>query len=243
MTRAGLKVRGRMNGHWPLIGAAVLCALIAGSDFVPMANRFWSGHQVFTGMVAQIGLALVAIVGLDRLIAKREARKWRPLALMVVKHLERGIDDFDQTLQERTLGYCLDRYGAYEVPIGREYPAILLEALTVESTWEPIAEFPALLPELADYIEESKSKFETWAPLLVADTSLAEIGACATTVHGMMEKAFVRLEYLCAAAFHFQNPISSHKYLQMNFAVLQSVTALREEVERFQVLAAAFRNA
>jgi hypothetical protein len=104
MKRAELKMRERMDGHWPLVGAGALCALIASSDFVSTTNRFWSGHQVLTGMVTQLGLALVAVLGLDRLIAKRESKKWRPLALMVVERLEQGIDDFDGTLQRHTLG-------------------------------------------------------------------------------------------------------------------------------------------
>jgi hypothetical protein len=230
-----------MDGHWPLVGAGVLCAVIASSDFVSTTNRFWSGHQVLTGMATQLGLALVAIVGLDRLIAKRESKKWRPLALMVVKRLEQGIDDFDQTLQRRTLGYCLDRYGAWEVPVGREYPEIATDALFVKSTWEPIAEYPDLVTELAELVEESKSKLETWAPLLVADPNLAEIGACATTIHDKMEKGLSRLVVLWMA-FDFRRPASGLWYAQNHLVLLTAVALLRQEVERFHELAEEFRQ-
>lgn len=241
MGRAELKVRERMDGHWPLVGAGLLCALIASSDFVSMTNRFWSGHQVLTGMATQLGLALVAVLGLDRLIAKRESKKWGPLALMVVEGLEQGIDDFDETLQIRTLAYCLKRYGAWEVPIEREYPEIAIDALGVESTWEPIAEYPDLITEVGEQVTESKSKLETWAPLLVADPSLAKIGACATTIHAEMETALSRLMVLWMA-FDFERPATPLWCAQNHLVLLSAVMTIRAEVERFRELADEFRQ-
>jgi hypothetical protein len=92
-------------------------------------NHFWSAHQVATSIVTGAVLALIAIAGLDRLIAKREAERRRPLALLIVDRLGSGIGRLDSTLQDRTLGYCCKVYGAWEVPVGREFFGMLIESL------------------------------------------------------------------------------------------------------------------
>jgi hypothetical protein len=228
-------IADRLKQQKALLGIATIGVGILVSDFLPTMNHFWSAHQVATSIVAGAVLAL----GLDRLIAKREAERWRPLALLIVDRLGSGIDGLDSTLQDRTLGYCCKVYGAWEVPVGREFFGMLIESLQDPETWEGFDEIPSLLDEVATYVEDGESTLEKWAPLLVADSRLAEIGACATRIHTLGSSALIALTYIWVD-LNAVLPISEEKRVRNRASLLVVVRSYRDALEQFRQLSSEF---
>lgn len=131
-------------------------------------------------MASSAFMALVATLIFDRFNARREARCWRPLALMTVHQLSVGVPDLEETLLSRALEFCERTYEHSEIPDGRDYFELLFEALLDPVTWEPVEEVPGLLESLEARLSETESHLMNWAPLLIADPSVALIGAHVT---------------------------------------------------------------
>lgn len=102
----------------------------------------------------------------------------------------------DEILTGRTLGYCERCYGANEIPEGRHYFELLIEAIHDPVTWDSIDDVPALLDQLGELNEKAESDLVIWAPLLIADPRLAEIGARGTRIHDLSVHARLMLELI-----------------------------------------------
>jgi hypothetical protein len=235
------EITDRRKEQAVFLGVVAICLLVIASDFVPTTNEFWSGHQVATSIVTGAVLAMVAIAGLDQLIARREAARWRPLALLIIERLGNGIDELDFALQDRTLGYCCKVYGKWEIPVGKEFLMMLIESLEDLETWEGLEKKPGLIDEVAIYVDDGESTLETWAPLLVADSRLAEIGACATRVHSLARSALTALTYIWID-LNAVLPITIERRVRNRAALLAIVESYREAVEQFQRLASEYRG-
>lgn len=60
-----------LAGNYAFAGAVLLAGLVVASDWLPSANSFWREHQAVSGLATGAVLILVAITGLDRIIATR----------------------------------------------------------------------------------------------------------------------------------------------------------------------------
>jgi hypothetical protein len=171
-----------LAGNYAFVGAVLVAAIVVASDWFPSANSFWREHQAVSSLATGAVLILVAITGLDRIIANREARRWRPLAVMIIDQLKRSQWNIDSSLFARTLDYCGRAYGESEIPADRHFFSVLIEALEDPETWaatDSSGEYPDLIEELAEDLARSEEHLEVWAPLLNANSQLADIGAVA----------------------------------------------------------------
>jgi hypothetical protein len=228
-----------LNHEKALVSISILCVGLIASDFVHPTNQFWSRHQLITGLVTGVVLALLAIAGVDRLIARREARRWKPLSLMMLGRIERGISEIEESLLTRTQEYCLRHYGFDEIPEDRHYFQVLPEALQDPASWEPGTENPGLLEEVLEQSERSSENLETWAPVLIADSRLATIASNVIARHEAHQSIFNVLMGLDATLIFGEARNYPRSVMNLNLVV--SLVRHRKAVDLVRRSVAEFR--
>jgi hypothetical protein len=224
------------------LGIALVCSGLIASDFFAPENRFWSAHQMTTGIITGGALALIAVAGLDRLAASREARRWRPLSLMVIGRIEVHLVGFEETLFVRTMEFCKRTFGRAEVPEGRDYFEVLPEALEDPESWAPVEELPSLMEELESQLTESQAEFEIWAPILIADPRLATIGSLAIARHEAERNALVILEFLLAVFAYGSSERQATRAPQLMSNLVVVLIEHRRIVDELRRLLSEFRT-
>jgi hypothetical protein len=222
-------------------GVVIALVLLLLSDFVPASNRFWARHPISAGLLISALLVMVAVAGLDEVVARREARRWRPLALMVVDQLRCRVGSLELTLETRTLTYCSRTYGTFEVPEDREFDGVLLEALRDPQTWASEEDEPELLEELEGQIERLENDLQRWAPVMVADSRLSEIAALGTRIRDLQRVAAQSLEFVCVEQFtDLSAPLEFA--VRNRFRFMEALIVYRSTASKFRELAEEFRG-
>jgi hypothetical protein len=159
------------------LGIGALVVLLVISDFVPAWSSFWREHQAVTSLVTGAVLTLAAVFVLDRVLTARSRRRWRSLGLMVCQKLEWV--EIEETLVMEVQEFAKRRTGSY-IKEMVDYLDLLPEALDDPKTWASTED--ALSME--EWLKKEKQEFEevltTWAPVLIAEPSLAAIADAAT---------------------------------------------------------------
>jgi hypothetical protein len=196
--RLPLPVRDATRRAVPaLFGLAVLA--LAASDLNAAGDSFWRSHQMIAGLVGGAALALVAIFGVDRLLAARAKRRWLSFGLMATQDLNQGpgIEEFLYYAvvafrERRGLGAEMDE----------DYLAYLVEALRDPVTWaaeEEEDEDEEPNKPLFAWVVGEEVKLATalvrWAPVLVAEASLTDIADAAADVLATMRSVSNILEF------------------------------------------------
>jgi type IV secretory pathway VirB2 component (pilin) len=236
-------LRRSLTANYAFGAAVLVAALVGASDWVPPANDFWREHQAVSGLATGVVLILVAVTGLDRIFANREARRWRALALMIINKLKIRQGNVESSLYSRTLDYCQREYGNCEIPEGRNYFGVLVEALGDRRTWEPAdssGEYPDLLDELGEDLERSEKDLEVWAPLLIANSRLAEIGATAVARQNAGETV---LRALALLDVWQESGMPSSVINETSMAIIVALHRYREAVDDFETIVGAYEQA
>jgi len=100
---------------------------------------------------------------------------------MVVHQLECA-SGMDEAIEVRVLAYCERTYGEFEIPEGKDFKRILLEALSDPETWAEDGDLPHLYVEVGEEADELERIIIEWSPVLIAEPDLSAIAASATEV-------------------------------------------------------------
>jgi hypothetical protein len=145
------------------------------------AGAFWQKHPLATNLATELLMAVILIFGLERLMARRSRRQWRPIGLMIAHELEFGYD-VDEMIEARFLDHCDRRWGQIEIPQGVPYETVVMSALMDPRTWEGDEEIPPLLEEIEKAKESLDEAMRRWGPIMIAEPELAVVAAAVPPV-------------------------------------------------------------
>jgi len=158
-------------------------------------NSYWRSHPLATNLATEIVMALILALGLQKVMAKRSRRQWRPFGPMIVHELECG-GDIDENLEVRVVDHWHRLTGSFDIPDGLPYEEVVASALRDPRTWEGEAEIPCLLDEVREAKRNLKRGLERWAPIMVGEPDLASIIAAVPPLLRQTEGFLAFLETL-----------------------------------------------
>jgi hypothetical protein len=179
--RAYAVARRRLHPYWAAVVTLLAVLALAASELSPEVSAFWQRHQIVTSLFTGTILTLLVVLGLDRLLEARARRRWRPVGTMISREFVNATT-LEEFIHCCLLEYCEEAYGLERLPEDREYREILLEVLQDRAIWETRDGVAGLLESVSDEERALKEAFATWAPVLIAEPALADIGSSATRV-------------------------------------------------------------
>jgi len=167
-------------------------------------SGYWRDHPVVTNLVTDGVLVLAVVFGLDRVLAARARRRWRPLGLLVAQEFDMTAE-LPEAIACRVYDYCRRVYGTADIPEHMRYPDDILPlALGDPETWEG-DEWEGL-PDLVEEAEMARDTLEErivrWAPVVIDEPELAAIAVSATRLLPVASRLVValrRAHYRCEA--------------------------------------------
>jgi hypothetical protein len=149
--------------------------LTGGSDY-------WRDHPVVTNLLTDGILVLAVVFGLDRVLAARARRRWRPLGLLVAQEFDMTVD-LPEVIAGCVYDYCRRVYGTTDIPEHMRYPDDILPLVLSDfETWEG-DEWEGL-PDLVEEAERARDTLEErivrWAPVVIDEPELAAIAVNAS---------------------------------------------------------------
>jgi len=174
-------LRRRLSPYWGAVVLLLAVLVLASSELLPEASEFWQRHQIVTSLFTGAILTLLVVLGLDRLLEARARRRWRPVGVMISREFANATM-LEEFIHCCLLEYCEATYGSPRVLEDRDYRETLSVALQDRAIWEMRDGVPGLMESVLEEERALKEAFATWAPVLIAEPGLAEIGASATGV-------------------------------------------------------------
>lgn len=74
-----MRVKRATIAYWPLAPLLLVAAWLVSTDLIG-GSAYWRDHPVVANLVTDGILVLAVVFGLDRVLATRARRRWRPLA-------------------------------------------------------------------------------------------------------------------------------------------------------------------
>ncbi len=180
-------------------------------------GSFWQGHTIAANFATDGILVLAAVFGLDRILAARTRRRWRPLGLLVAEEFDLTVD-LPEVIACRVGDYCKRTYGTFDVPEEMRDPEdIVPAALDDPETWW--GEEPEGVPDLVSDAERARDALEEriarWAPVMIVEPELAAIAVSATRLLPAMKRFVSELRMV---RFHCHSELADENRRQEVFA-------------------------
>lgn len=195
-----MKAKHLAASYWPLVPLAVAVFLLLVLDL--RGSSYWQGHPAITNLVTDGVMVLAVAYGLDRVLAARSRRQWRPLGLFVADEFQVGLNLSD-AITARTLDYCQRTFGRADIPVGMRYPDDIVPlALSDSETWagDKSLVIPGLLEEAEEIKKTLEAQIAKWAPVLISEPELAAMAVNAIRLLQAIKHFVFELEtayYLC----------------------------------------------
>jgi hypothetical protein len=180
--------------HRTVVTLGLLIVGLVASDFIGVSRRFWGGHSVLAGAVTNLLIAMVILLGVERIVITREHRRWREVALI-------GLHDIDCTLDvamfiDTIVSDWTDQKHKGKVPDGRSYDDTLIEALGDPETWrgDPEEMGPALMDFARGKGKKLEELFLLWAPVFIRSAELTSLANQIPDIIFSSRQLIMRLE-------------------------------------------------
>lgn len=223
--------RGRT--YWLLLPITLVAVALLLLDLLGVQSAFWDGNPLVVNFVSEALVATAIIYGVDRVLKARSSELWRPLGVMIVEDLN-VLGYVPEHVQACALEYCWRTYGEIEVPEGRWYPDdILLEALEDPETWAGSEDLPHLLTYVREQRAILEERFVRWAPVLIAESSLATIAGCVSELLDASKHLLYALEQLEPERRAHSAPLWDDKALLASilYGSLEELSEASEQLE------------